>query len=70
VCPIGARRFQWAYGLTYAPYVLTVQQAGETKTAVIDGAQISPSFDLVRAPAARRTLAMAWGVVFGVRRVW
>jgi len=63
--PDRVHRFQWAYGLTYAPYVLIVQQAGATKTAVIDGAQISPAFDLARAPAARRTLATAWGGMFG-----
>ena len=62
--PDRARRFQWAYGLTYAPYILTVRQAGATKTAVVDGAQISPSFDLVREPSARWVLATAWAVVF------
>jgi len=62
--PDRGRRFQWAYGLTYAPYVLTFRQGGVIKTAVIDGAQISPSFDLVQEPAARWMLATGWGVVF------
>lgn len=68
--PADAHWFQWAYGLTYAPYVLVVRQRGPNhgdmeRRAIVDGAQLSPPFDLARhTRAASAMLPVAWGAVF------
>jgi hypothetical protein len=60
--PSGARTFRWAYGLTYAPYTLTVKQAHVTTTAVVDGAQLSPTFDLQQARSTNAARTADWGL--------